>query len=579
MCGIWALVQLSNKHNHVLGNAENHKWFQDFYQLKHRGPDHSSFEIYKNIVIGFHRLAIIDDRFTANQPFIIEEQQRTIMFICNGEIYNYKELIEMYQLPLSIKNDCQVIPEIYKQMQNLGRDRDFFHVIKNDVIGEFAFTLFEFDHLKNLRKIIVARDEIGIRPMYYHPYTDASDSLLFTSELKGALHYKGTMQEFPPGHIHTYTVNQLGEVKVNDSNYSTVYATNQYFNGDTTYFNKVLPSPEEKPMSELLNMVQKSVVHSVERRLSADKPFAFLLSGGVDSSLVAALSAKMLGKPIRTFCCGMREGTDLEFARKVAAHIGSTHTEVFFTPEDGLNAIPDVIRTIESWDTTTVRASVGQYLVSKYIGTQTDCKVVMVGEGPDEVCSSYLFNWYAPNENALDKAAKDYVANIHYYDVKRADRCISRWGLEGRVPLLDPEFIMAYWTIPPDMRMPTYKNMEKWWLREAFAQTDILPTDVLWRKKEAFSDGVSGEKSWYQIIQEWVEDKVTEEEMASAALQYPYCTPTTKEAFYYRKIFCNIFGEHRQKVIPGYWQPRWSADKKEVTVYMDPSARVLDVYK
>ena len=464
-------------------------------------------------------------------------------------------------------------------MQNLGRDRDFFHVIKNDVIGEFAFTLFEFDHLKNLRKIIVARDEIGIRPMYYHPYTDASDSLLFTSELKGALHYKGTMQEFPPGHIHTYTVNQLGEVKVNDSDYSTVYATNRYFNGDTTYFNKVLPSPEEKPMSELLNMVQKSVVHSVERRLSADKPFAFLLSGGVDSSLVAALSAKMLGKPIRTFCCGMREGTDLEFARKVAAHIGSTHTEVFFTPEDGLNAIPDVIRTIESWDTTTVRASVGQYIVSKYIGTQTDCKVVMVGEGPDEVCSSYLFNWYAPNENALDKAAKDYVANIHYYDVKRADRCISRWGLEGRVPLLDPEFIMAYWTIPPDMRMPTYKNMEKWWLREAFAQTDILPTDVLWRKKEAFSDGVSGEKSWYQIIQEWVEDKVTEEEMASAALQYPYCTPTTKEAFYYRKIFCNIFGEHRQKVIPGYWQPRWSADKKEVTAYMDPSARVLDVYK
>lgn len=579
MCGIWALVPLKQKGTIDPKGAIDPKWFQDFYQLKHRGPDHSSFEIYKNIVIGFHRLAIIDDRFTANQPFIIEEQQRTIMFICNGEIYNYKELIEMYQLPLSIKNDCQVIPEIYKQMQNLGRDRDFFHVIKNDVIGEFAFTLFEFDHLKNLRKIIVARDEIGIRPMYYHPYTDASDSLLFTSELKGALHYKGTMQEFPPGHIHTYTVNQLGEVKVNDSNYSTVYATNQYFNGDTTYFNKVLPSPEEKPMSELLNMVQKSVVHSVERRLSADKPFAFLLSGGVDSSLVAALSAKMLGKPIRTFCCGMREGTDLEFARKVAAHIGSTHTEVFFTPEDGLNAIPDVIRTIESWDTTTVRASVGQYLVSKYIGTQTDCKVVMVGEGPDEVCSSYLFNWYAPNENALDKAAKDYVANIHYYDVKRADRCISRWGLEGRVPLLDPEFIMAYWTIPPDMRMPTYKNMEKWWLREAFAQTDILPTDVLWRKKEAFSDGVSGEKSWYQIIQEWVEDKVTEEEMASAALQYPYCTPTTKEAFYYRKIFCNIFGEHRQKVIPGYWQPRWSADKKEVTAYMDPSARVLDVYK
>ena len=203
----------------------------------------------------------------------------------------------------------------------------------------------------------------------------------------------------------------------------------------------------------------------------------------------------------------------------------------------------------------------------------------MVGEGPDEVCSSYLFNWYAPNEIVLDKAAKDYVANIHYYDVKRADRCISRWGLEGRVPLLDPEFIKAYWTIPPEMRMPTYKNMEKWWLREAFEGTNMLPDDVLWRKKEAFSDGVSGEKSWYQIIQEWVEDKVTDEEMSNASVIYPYCTPVTKEAFYYRKVFCNIFGEHRQNVIPGYWQPRWSADKKEVTVYMDPSARVLENYK
>ena len=575
MCGIWALVQLSNKHQ------ENHKWFQDFYQLKHRGPDHSSFEFYKNVVIGFHRLAIIDDRFVSNQPFIIEEQQRTIVFICNGEIYNYKELIDMYQLPSYIKNDCQVIPEIYAHLSNQDREADFYHFIKNDVHGEFAFVLFEFDHLKNLKKVVVARDEIGIRPLYYHPYstTNQSDIMLFTSELKGALHYKGPIMEFPPGHIHTYKINQLGMITLKDNNYTTVYDSHRSYHADMPYFDKVLPSPEELPPQKMLDMVQKSVINSVERRLSADKPFAFLLSGGVDSSLVAALSAKMLGKPIRTFCCGMREGTDLEFARKVAAHIGSTHTEVFFTPEEGLNAIPDVIRTIESWDTTTVRASVGQYIVSKYIGTQTDCKVVMVGEGPDEVCSSYLFNWYAPNEIVLDKAAKDYVANIHYYDVKRADRCISRWGLEGRVPLLDPEFIKAYWTIPPEMRMPTYKNMEKWWLREAFEGTNMLPDDILWRKKEAFSDGVSGEKSWYQIIQEWVEDKVTDEEMSNVSVIYPYCTPVTKEAFYYRKVFCNIFGEHRQNVIPGYWQPRWSADKKEVTAYMDPSARVLENYK
>jgi asparagine synthase (glutamine-hydrolysing) len=320
-------------------------------------------------------------------------------------------------------------------------------------------------------------------------------------------------------------------------------------------------------------------MNSVRRRLAADKPIAWLLSGGVDSSLVAALSAKMLGKRIRTFCCGMNEGTDLVHARAVAKHIGSNHTEVYFTPDEGLAAIDDVIRTIESWDTTTVRASVGQYLVSKFIGTQTDCKVVMVGEGPDEVCSSYLFNWYAPSGYALDTAAKEYVKNIHYYDVKRADRCIARWGLEGRVPLLDPEFIESYWNIPSKQRMPTYKGMEKWWLREAFAGTNLLPDSVLWRKKEAFSDGVSGQKSWFQIIQEWVDDKVTDEELVAAAEKYPYCTPSTKEAYYYRKVFCQYFGEHRQEVIPGYWQPKWSANGVEVKGYIDPSARVLDVYE
>jgi asparagine synthase (glutamine-hydrolysing) len=274
----------------------------------------------------------------------------------------------------------------------------------------------------------------------------------------------------------------------------------------------------------------------------------------------------------------MSEGTDLKYARMVANHIGSNHTEVFFTPEEGLEAINDVIRTIESWDTTTVRASVGQYLVSKHIGTKTDCKVVMVGEGPDEVCSSYLFNWYAPTGEALGECAKEYVKKIHYYDVKRSDRCISRWGLEARVPLLDPEFIRAYWEISSEKRMPTYKGMEKWWLREAFNGTGVLPDAVLFRKKEAFSDGISGEKSWFQIIQEWVEDKVTDEELASAAEKYPYCTPKTKEAYYYRRVFCDIFGEGRQDIIPGYWQPKWSADKKEITEYIDPSARVLGIY-
>jgi asparagine synthase (glutamine-hydrolysing) len=550
MCGIWSLVNLKKKQLDIV------KLFQDFYNLKHRGPDNSFFETYNNVLIGFHRLSIIDDTFMSNQPFIYEDDLRTIVFICNGEIYNYKELSEWYKV--DVKNDCRIIPEIYSSLCKTDSENAINRIIKDEVKGEFAFLLFEFDRMKNLKKVIACRDEIGVRPLYYSPYVLGSDSLFFTSEIKGGLSFDGDLFEFPPGHIITYTVDEIGNVDASMDDFTNVYDT-------ISHSIDALPN------------VQTAVINSVRRRLNADKPFAFLLSGGVDSSLVAAISAKILGKPIRTFCCGMSEGTDLKFARMVAKHIGSNHTEVMFTEQEGLDAIRDVIKTIESWDTTSIRASVGQYLVSKYIGTKTDCKVVMVGEGPDEVCSSYLFNWYAPNGEELDIAARDYVQNIHYYDVKRADRCISRWGLEGRVPLLDPEFIKAYWHIVPDRRLPSYMNMEKWWLREAFNNTGLLPDEVLWRKKEAFSDGVSGEKSWFKIIQDWVSDKVTDEEMTEAFITYPYFTPVTKEAYYYRKVFCELFGEERQSIIPGYWQPKWSADG-EVTKYIDPSARVLNVY-
>jgi asparagine synthase (glutamine-hydrolysing) len=367
------------------------------------------------------------------------------------------------------------------------------------------------------------------------------------------------------------------KIVLDSVDYSTVYDTRP----PLCLFDERLQtlSGEYQPTDdEYLNDIRISVTNSVNRRLVADKPIAFLLSGGVDSSLVAALASRTLGTSIRTFCCGMEEGTDLKYARDVAQKIGSYHTEVIFTPEQGLAVIPDVVKTIESWDTTTVRASVGQYIVSRYISKHTDCKVVLVGEGPDEVCSSYLINWYAPNANALGESAKEYVKKIHYFDVKRADRCISRWGLEGRVPLLDPEFIRSYWSLPYEERMPAYRGIEKWWLRQPFADMDLLPEHVLMRKKEAFSDGVSGKKSWFQIIQDFVADKVTDEEMAHAANTYPYCTPATKEAYYYRKLFCEYFGEDRQEIIPHYWQPKWDANGKEVAGYVDPSARTLSIY-
>ena len=588
MCGIFSVIRLLKEWDH----QEITRLYQDFMNMKHRGPDHSSFQVLPHLVVGFHRLAIVDPTMRSNQPFIYEDNDRTVIFLCNGEIYNYKEIIHARGLS-QLHSDCAVIPEAYLQMVRKDPHRVTYALdvfFQREVKGEFAFVLIELDKFKRLRHVIVGRDAVGIRPLYFHANDTNPQELYFTSELKGAHQSIHAFREFPPGHLHVYHVPVFGSMKLEAFEYSTFYRARPAV---WTTANKPIWDEYEPSDAEHLYSVRKAVTESVRRRLNADQPMAWLLSGGVDSSLVAAVSTHLLGKPIRTFCCGMKGGTDLAYARQVADHIGSEHTEVLFTAEEALAAIPDVIRTIESWDTTTVRASVGQYLVSKHIGTHTDCKVVLVGEGPDEVCSSYLFNWYAPNSKALDACAREYVRNIHYYDVKRADRCIARWGLEGRVPLLDPEFIESYWVIPEEERHPKTHGLEKWWLRTAFAETGLLPDSVLYRKKEAFSDGISGQgtaptenghggnevlPSWFQIIQAWVEDKVTNEELANAHVTYPYCSPTTKEAYYYRRLFCELVGENRQTVIPGYWQPKWSADGQEIVNYVDPSARTLEVY-
>ena len=564
MCGIWTYINLLKKNKDLV------KLFQDYWHIKNRGPDNSYLENYGNVWVGFHRLAIMDTSFKSNQPFVFQENERTVIFTCNGEIYNYKELIDKFQLPIKTNSDCMTIPELYLKYTRENKLNEFYELFQETIKGEFAFVLLEFDRLKNLKLVISGRDQIGIRPLYYHPVSDSIKEMIFSSEIKGTNSFEGEITEFPPGYIKTFSIDDFGGVK------SSAY---QFKNVCCTLPRIKLDSHTDLTEFHLEN-VKKSVINSIKRRLDSDRPLAFLLSGGVDSSLVAAISAKLLGTPIRTFCCGMNKGTDLEYARKVADHIGSHHTEVFFTPEEGLDTIKDVIWKTETWDTTTVRASVGQYIVSKYIGTKTDAKVVFVGEGPDEVCSSYLFNWYAPNGKELHETALQYVDNIHYFDSRRGDRCISGWGLEGRVPLLDPEFIKAYWTIPPEDRMPQSKGIEKWWLRKAFDGTNILPPEVLWRKKEAFSDGISSkEKSWFQMIQEYIEPLVSDEELKNAKEKYPHCTPQTKESYYYRKLFCEFFGETRQTVLPSYWQPKWSADGKVVTSYVDPSARTLTAYE
>lgn len=534
MCGIWTFI-----------NPEGYdltKLFGDFMKIKNRGPDFSNFQVYNNVIVGFHRLSIMDLSFKSNQPYVLKENNKTIVFICNGEIYNYKELISSYSLSINTKSDCLTIPQLYLKLSF----NEFLQLFIDEIKGEFAFILFEFDENNKLLNLVSGRDSIGIRPLYYSEPKTCKEPILYSSEIKGCCSFDGNIKEFPPGHIIYYNFkDEKNPIKSFEFNML-------YKNIKNTYL----------PEIDALKNIKISVINSITRRLDSDQPMAFLLSGGVDSSLVASIASKVMNKKVRTFCCGMNHGSDLKYAKMVADHIGSDHTEVIFSPEEGLQAINDVIYTTETWDTTTIRASVGQYLVSKYISQNTDAKVLFVGEGPDEVCSSYLFNYYAPDPEQIHLTAIEYVNKIHYFDVKRSDRCIARWGLEARVALLDPEFIEAYWKIPSKERHPLTKGIEKWWLRQAFEYDNLLPKEVLWRKKEAFSDGVSGtDKSWFQIIQEYIQEKYN---------------MTEKE--YYKHKFIEFFGEKRLNIIPHYWQPKWNKDGTVVSNYVDPSARTLDIY-
>ena len=559
MCGIWAIIQ-KNPQGEVLS------YLNDFWNIKHRGPDNSHIETFDNVYIGFHRLAIMDTSFKSNQPYVVRDRTRTIVFICNGEIYNYTQLNKEYNFDVGT-SDCLVIPQLFIHYTNNHSIDEWINLFNDKIKGEYAFILFEYDEMMKLSRYFVGRDHVGIRPLYMSKNNNDVD--FYSSEIKGMLSYKETVEEFPPGTIKIVN-NNVFSYDNKYINFTDIYNTTYNMDYELTTSIK----------SEILHNIRTATINSIKRRLVAHRPIAFLLSGGVDSSLVAAISAKIIGQPIRTFCCGMEGSTDMLYARMVAEHIGSNHTEVYFTEEEGLEALEDVIYTTETWDTTTIRASVGQYLVSKYIGTKTDCRVVMVGEGPDEVCSSYLFNYYAPSDQALDEAAKQYVKNIHMYDGRRADRCVSRWGLEARIAFLDPEFIRTYWNIPSHLRNPNNTNMEKWWLREAFSGLNLLPNEILWRKKEAFSDGVSSTKrSWFQIIQEYATKNY--QEIITPNIYKECCSiiPQTIEAKYFRDIFTSKFGLSRDSIIPNYWQPKWDKDGNELKEYMDPSARVLEVYQ
>ena len=573
MCGIFGFIK-QNKLS--LSESDYIKLYKDFMEMKARGPDMSIFQTMKNIIIGFHRLAIMDPTFHANQPYIIEEGERTIIFICNGEIYNFKELIDEYKLPINNNSDCMVIPRLYLnyiKMNNEGENnlQDLVKLLKYKIKGEYAFILFEFDKFQNLKEVICGRDMFGVRPLYIG---NNKESIILSSEIKGMKSFKGEVVEYEPGILTQYYYNSLGELEQTKKyNYKTVY--------DIEPYNIKSIDNIEELENMFLKKVRDSVINSVKRRLTADRPIAFLLSGGVDSSLVCGISSKLLNIPIKTFCCGMKGGTDLKYAKQVANFIGSNHTEVIFTPEEGLNKIRDVIKFTETWDTTSIRASIGQHIVCEYISKNTDAKVVLVGEGSDECAGSYATFWNAPTSEAFHEGCVEYLKEIHLYDGRRVDRNVSNFGLEARLSLLDPEFIENYHLIPKEWRRPQYKGIEKYWLRAAFKDSNILPENCLFRKKEAFSDGVSStEKSWFEILQDHIETLVSDEEFNNNKFN-----SHTKESYYYKKVFCEIYGFERLNIIPHYWQPKFLSDGTIVNFlnrdfYIDPSARILtSVYK
>ena len=443
-----------------------------------------------------------------------------------------------------------------------------FERLNNELRGEYALVIIKQHKVTNELYYFASTDPLSVRPLFYciELYNKSEKEMLvgFSSLLSGLSGLSNNVHRLHQGGM------LIGHVDFHNNNYEC----------------KIMPYHKIKINSEItvsndddLNSLYKYIVsvltESVILRLESDRPIGCLLSGGLDSSLIAAIASQELkkrGQRLRTFSIGMEDGTDIEYARMVAKHIDSDHTEFHFTKEEGLLAIEEVIKATETYDITTIRASVGQYLIAKNISEKTDVKVVLNGDGADEAQMGYLYFYLHPSIEEAKEERDKLLQQIHLFDGLRVDRNISHFGLEARVPFLDKEFIDMYYDIPARLLVPTKEHMEKYLIRKAFdvVMPNLLPSEVLWRKKEAFSDGVSSkEKSWYLIVKEHFNSIISDEEF-DTRFNLDGIMPLCKESFYYRKRFNELFGEN-QRVIPHYWLANWSDSK-------DPSARTLNVY-
>jgi asparagine synthase (glutamine-hydrolysing) len=550
MCGIWALLGTPLAADKVQKYVDT---------LKPRGPEGTRILGRDSWQLGFTRLAINGLNTNGMQPMMSENER--YVWICNGEIYNWRDLAKRFTISVKSGSDCEILGELFEKLVHTDDDvATFFKALDG------VFSIILIDTLK--QKAYVGRDPYGIRPLFTATSSevlndsDQVNRIYFSSEVKGLPKDETlSIQSFLPGHFGMYDLIQLNKVSV-QSYHSIPWLKNPFLS-------------EAKDSASVL---RNALETAVQKRMMTQRPVAALLSGGLDSSLIAALVQRELKRvkapPLKTFSIGFKGSQDLRYARLVADHIGSTHYEIIMEPSDFLDAIPAVIRDIESFDITTVRASVGNWLVSREIRRRTDCKVVFNGDGSDEVLGGYLYFYKAPSDEEFEAESERLLKDIHMFDVLRSDRSISSHGLEARTPFLDKQFVAVAKSIATELRRPVVgKQPEKNILRLAFKDTGLLPDEVLWRRKEAFSDGVSGEKSWYQICQEYALQKVGSNWKEEANV-FTHLTPTTAEACYYRKLFSEFkYSQAERAIVPYHWMPNWSPGTT------DPSARTLDVYK
>ncbi|MCG7646072.1 asparagine synthase B [Alteromonas macleodii] len=519
MCGIFGILDIKTDVSELRTQALDLSKL-----LRHRGPDWSGIWNNDNTILCHERLAIVDVD-TGAQP-LISQNDKQILAV-NGEIYNHKQLAANLDEPYPFKtrSDCEVILPLFQQ-----KGIDFI----DELEGMFAFILYDEEQ----DAYLIARDHIGIIPLYTG--YDEHGNFYVSSEMKALAGVCKTISEFPPGH---YLWSKEGKIT-------------KYYKRDWMEYDNV------KDNTSNLEELRIAFEKAVKSHMMSDVPYAVLLSGGLDSSLVSAVAAQYVAKRVEdedktdawwprlhSFAVGLEGAPDLKAAKKVADMIGTVHHEIHFTIQEGLDAIRDVIYHLETYDTTTIRAATPMYLMTRKIKAM-GIKMVLSGEGSDEIFGGYLYFHKAPNAKEFHEETVRKLDRLHMFDCARANKATSAWGVEARVPFLDKNFIDVAMRLNPQDKMCLDGKMEKWILRKAFDNGETLPAEVLWRQKEQFGDGVG--YSWIDSIRDFVENEVTDQQLATAEFRFPVNTPDTKEGYYYRTIFESYFPqESAARCVPG----------------------------